>query len=241
MKRILIIEDDLAILRGLKDNLEYESYEVLTAEDGEQGYCLIREKAPDLIILDLMLPKMNGYELCRKVREEGVTIPVLMLTARGEEVDRVRGLDLGADDYVTKPFSVPELLARVRAILRRGQTSNVSHLPDELHFGDVLVDFKRFEADKAGKTINMSRKEFGVLRLLAGRAGEVVTRDEVLDQVWGYDHYPTTRTVDNHIALLRNKLEDDPSNPCYLITVHGVGYKLVIEKPHPPHKRKTIS
>jgi len=230
MKRILIIEDDLAILRGLKDNLEYESYEILTAEDGEQGYCLIREKKPDLIILDLMLPKMSGYELCRKVREEGVTTPILMLTARGEEVDRVLGLDLGADDYVTKPFSVPELLARVRAILRRVQRSKVGNLPGELRFGKVSIDFKRFEARRAGKILNMSRKEFGVLRLLAARAGEVVTRDELLDEVWGYDQYPTTRTVDNHIALLRTKLEEDPSKPRHLLTVHGVGYKLVMEK-----------
>ena len=230
MKRILIIEDDLAILRGLKDNLEYESYEILTAEDGEQGYCLIREKKPDLIILDLMLPKMSGYELCRKVREEGVTTPILMLTARGEEVDRVLGLDLGADDYVTKPFSVPELLARVRAILRRVQRSKKGNLPGELRFGKVSIDFKRFEARRAGKILNMSRKEFGVLHLLAARAGEVVTRDELLDEVWGYDQYPTTRTVDNHISLLRTKLEDDPSKPRYLLTVHGVGYKLVLEK-----------
>lgn len=230
MKRILIIEDDLAILRGLKDNLEYESYEVLTAEDGEQGYCLIREKKPDLIILDLMLPKMNGYEVCRKVRDEGVTTPILMLTARGEEVDQVLGLDLGADDYVTKPFSVPELLARVRAILRRVQKSKVGDLPGELRFGKVSIDFKRFEARRAGKILNMSRKEFGVLRLLAARAGEVVTRDELLDEVWGYDQYPTTRTVDNHIALLRTKLEEDPSKPRHLLTVHGVGYKLVLEK-----------
>jgi len=230
MKRILIIEDDLAILRGLKDNLEYESYEILTAEDGEQGYCLIREKKPDLIILDLMLPKMSGYELCRKVREEGVTTPILMLTARGEEVDRVLGLDLGADDYVTKPFSVPELLARVRAILRRVQRSKKGDLPGELRFGKVSIDFRRFEARRAGKILNMSRKEFGGIRLLAARAGEVVTRDELLDEVWGYDQYPTTRTVDNHIALLRTKLEDDPSKPRHLITVHGVGYKLVMEK-----------
>jgi len=230
MKRILIIEDDLAILRGLKDNFEYESYEILTAEDGEQGYCLIREKKPDLIILDLMLPKMSGYELCRKVREEGVTTPILMLTARGEEVDRVLGLDLGADDYVTKPFSVPELLARVRAILRRVQRSKKGDLPGELRFGKVSIDFKRFEARRAGKILNMSRKEFGVLRLLAARAGEVVTRDELLDEVWGYDQYPTTRTVDNHIALLRTKIEEDPSKPRHLLTVHGVGYKLVMEK-----------
>jgi len=137
MKRILIIEDDMAILRGLKDNLEYESYEVLTATDGEQGYCLIQEKKPDLIVLDLMLPRMSGYELCRKVRKEGITTPILMLTARGEEVDRVLGLDLGADDYVTKPFSVPELLARIRAIIRRIHQAKTGDLPSDLRFGDV--------------------------------------------------------------------------------------------------------
>lgn len=230
MNRILIVEDDLAILRGLKDNLEYESYKVLTATDGEEGYCLIREKKPDLIILDLMLPKMSGYELCRKVREDGLTTPILMLTARGEEVDRVLGLDLGADDYVTKPFSVPELLARIRAILRRVRQSRSGDLPNELHFDDVSIDFRCFEARKAGQILNMSRKEFGVLRLLAARVNEVVTRDELLDEVWGYDQYPTTRTVDNHIALLRSKLEEDPSSPRHLLTVHGVGYKLVLEK-----------
>ncbi|NIM94686.1 MAG: response regulator [Anaerolineales bacterium] len=227
MSRILIIEDDRAILRGLKDNLEYESYEVLTATEGEQGYRLIQEHDPDLIILDLMIPKMDGYELCRKVRGEGTATPILMLTARSEEVDRVQGLDLGADDYVTKPFSVPELLARIRAILRRAQPS--ADLPDHLRFEDVFVDFKRFQAEKSGQTLKLSRKEFGVLRLLAARIGQVVTRNEMLDEVWGHECYPTTRTVDNHIASLRAKLEDDPSKPCHLITVHGVGYKLVRE------------
>jgi len=229
MKRILIIEDDAAILRGLKDNLEYESYEVLTAVDGEEGYYLIKQKKPDLIILDLMLPKMNGYELCRKVRHEGVTTPILMLTARGEEMDRVHGLDLGADDYVTKPFSVPELLARIRAIIRRIQKAKTGDLPNDLKFGQISVDFKCFEARKGDEVLDMSRKEFGVLRLLAARAGEVITRDELLDEVWGYDQYPTTRTVDNHIALLRTKLEENPSKPRHLLTVHGVGYKLVLE------------
>ena len=226
MNRILIIEDDPAILRGLKDNLEHESYEVLTATDGEQGYGLIQKSHPDLIVLDLLIPRMSGYELCRKVRGEGITTPILMLTARSEEVDRVLGLDLGADDYVTKPFSVPELLARIRAILRRAQPT-VS-LPDQLRFDDVFVDFKRFEARKAGEVSKLSRKEFGVLRLLAARPGQVVTRNELLDEVWGYENYPTTRTVDNHIASLRAKLEDDPSKPRHLITVHGVGYKLLL-------------
>jgi DNA-binding response OmpR family regulator len=227
MSRIIIIEDDRAILRGLKDNLEYESYEVFTATDGEQGYRLIKEESPDLIVLDLMIPRMDGYELCRKVRSEGITTPILMLTARGEEMDRVHGLDIGADDYVTKPFSMLELLARIRAILRRAQPPTA--LPENLNFDDVSVDFKRFEATKAGKALKLSRKEFGVLRLLTARVGQVVTRNEMLDEVWGHESYPTTRTVDNHIASLRAKLEDDPSEPRHLITVHGVGYKLVIE------------
>jgi DNA-binding response OmpR family regulator len=227
MKRILIIEDDTAILRGLKDNLEYEHYEVETAADGEQGYALAHEKKPDLIILDRMLPRMSGDDLCRKIRSEGVLTPILMLTARGEEADRVRGLDLGADDYMTKPFSLPELLARVRAVFRRVQLSRTGNLPERLRLADLSVDFKRFEANKAGRRLELSRKEFGVLRLLAARAGEVVTRDELLDEVWGYDRFPTTRTVDNHIALLRSKIEDDPAEPRYLLTVRGVGYKLV--------------
>ncbi len=225
MNRILVVEDDPAILRGLTDNLKYESYEVLAAADGEAGYRLIREKQPDLIILDLMLPKLSGYELCRKLRGEGVTTPILMLTARGEEADRVLGLDLGADDYVTKPFSVRELLARIRAILRRTQPPRA--LPDELRFDDVAVDFRRYEARKGDTLLEMTRKEFGILRLLAARAGEVVSRDELLNEVWGYENYPSTRTVDNHIAGLRAKLERDPGQPRRLLTVHGVGYKLV--------------
>ncbi len=230
MKRILVIEDDLAILRGLKDNLEFEAYEVLTAEDGERGYAVLRAEKPDLVILDLMLPKMSGNELCRKVRNEGLTAPILMLTARGDEKDRVAGLDQGADDYLTKPFSVPELLARIRALIRRVELSKTGDLPAELHFDDVAIDFKRFAASKAGKAIEMSRKEFGVLRLLAARRGEVVQRGELLDEVWGFDQYPTTRTVDNHIALLRAKLEEDPSNPRRILTVYGVGYRLIFEK-----------
>ena len=226
MSTILAIEDDPAILRGLADNLRFESYDVLTATDGEAGYALIRDKRPDLIILDLMLPKLSGYEICRKVRAEGLQTPILMLTARGEEGDRVLGLDLGADDYVTKPFSVRELLARVRALLRRTQTPRAA-LPDTLAFGDVEIDFRSWEARRAGKPLEMTRKEFSVIRLLAARAGEVVSRDELLNEVWGYENYPNTRTVDNHIAGLRAKLEPDPAEPRYLRTVHGVGYKFV--------------
>ncbi len=228
MMRLLIIEDDQAILRGLKDNLEFESYDVLTAADGETGYRLAREEDPDLIILDLMLPKIDGYEICRQLRAEGRTTPILMLTARSEEIERVCGLDLGADDYVTKPFSIPELLARVRAILRRSGTTGSRRKDGLLEFDEVIVDFNRFEARHGDRELKLSRKEFGVLRFLADRAGEVVTRDELLDQVWGCDQYPTTRTVDNHVASLRSKLEQNPAEPKRLLTVHGVGYKLVL-------------
>lgn len=225
MSVILVVEDDPAILRGLADNLKFESYDVLTAADGETGYRMAREKKPDLIVLDLMLPRMSGYEVCRKLRGEGVETPILMLTARGEEADRVLGLDLGADDYVSKPFSVRELLARIRAVLRRAHPPRA--MPDELRFDDVAVDFRSWEATRGGRPLEMTRKEFSVLRYLASRAGEVVSRDELLNEVWGYENYPTTRTVDNHIAGLRNKLERDPAQPRYLKTVHGVGYKFV--------------
>jgi DNA-binding response OmpR family regulator len=225
MSRILVVEDDPTILRGLADNLAIESHEVLTAMDGERACSIVREHKPDLVILDLMLPRMSGYDVCRKLRGEGITTPIMILTARGEEADRVLGLDLGADDYLTKPFSLRELLARVRALLRRTRAGAPSI--DALRFEDVLIDFKRYEARKAGRAIEMTKKEFGVLRYLAARAGEVATREELLDEVWGYDAMPTTRTVDNHVALLRAKLEVDPSQPRHLQTVHGVGYKWV--------------
>lgn len=225
MSRILVIEDNTALLRGLRDNLEAESHEVLTAADGEEGYRLSREEQPDLIVLDLMLPELSGYEICRKLRETGHDVPILMLTARGEEADRVLGLDLGADDYVTKPFSVRELLARIRALLRRAESHPV--LPERLAFEDVVVDFLGYEARKAGEEVELTPKEFGVIRYLASRTGEVVHRYELLEEVWGYQSYPTTRTVDNHIASLRAKLEDEPAEPRHLLTVHGVGYRFV--------------
>jgi len=196
-----------------------------SASDGESGYALIREKKSDLIVLDLMLPKLSGYEICRKVRAGGIHTPILMLTARGEEADRVLGLDLGADDYVAKPFSIRELLARIRAILRRSEPAK--SMPDELRFDDVAVNFLSYEAHKGGQRLEMTRREFQILRLLASRAGEVVTRDELLNEVWGFENYPTTRTVDNHIAGLRAKIEADPAEPRRLRTVHGVGYKFV--------------
>jgi len=226
MSRILVVEDDPAILRGLADNLRADAHEILTAADGETAYRLLHEKKPDLVVLDLMLPKLSGYEICQRARREGLTTPILMLTARGEEADRVHGLDLGADDYMTKPFSVRELLARVRAVLRR--TNPPKPAPDQLRFDDVVIDFLKYEAAKGGRAVELTRKEFGVLRLLAGRPGEVVSRDDLLNDVWGYENYPNTRTVDNHIASLRAKLEAEPSAPKRLITVHGVGYKLTV-------------
>lgn len=233
MKRILIIEDDVSILSGLKDVLTFKSYEVLTAEDGETGYAAAGKEKPDLIILDIMIPKMDGLALCRKLRAEGNATPVLMLTAKGEEPDKIRGLDIGADDYVTKPFSLPELLARVRALLRRTPERTPESPPESLKMGDVFLNFKKYEATKGDAVMNLSPKEFGILGYLASRAGEVVTRDELLDEVWGYDLYPTTRTVDNHIAQLRAKIENNPAEPRYLLTVHGVGYKLALDEEKP--------
>jgi DNA-binding response OmpR family regulator len=226
MSRVLVVEDDPAILHGLQESLRLERHDVLSASDGETGYRLAREKKPDLLILDLMLPKMGGFEICRRLRAEAFTAPILMLTARGDEADRVLGLDLGADDYVTKPFSVREFLARVRALLRRQEKKDT--LPDELRFDDVVVNFRRCEALKRGAAVELTRKELGVLRLLAAKAGEVVTRDDLLNGVWGFESYPNTRTVDVHIAMLRSKLEDQAATPRRLITVHGIGYKLVI-------------
>jgi DNA-binding response OmpR family regulator len=229
MTTVLAIEDDPAILRGLADNLRFEGYDVITATDGETGYRLQQERKPDLILLDLMLPRMSGFEFCRKLRGEGIQTPVLMLTARSEEPDRVLGLDLGADDYVTKPFSVRELMARVRALLRRSQPSSdgIPALPDELRFGDTEIDFRSYEARRNGAPVEMTRKEFAILRFLASRAGDVVTRDDLLNEVWGYESYPSSRTVDNHVAGLRAKLERDASQPEHIKTVHGVGYKFI--------------
>ena len=225
MSRVLIVEDDPAILRGLADNLRFDSHEVVTAADGEAGYRLAREKSPNLILLDLMLPRMSGYEVCRKLRAEGVDTPIIMLTARGEEADRILGLDLGADDYVSKPFSIGELLARIRALLRRSQP--LKKQPDDLRFDDFVIDFRRYEARKDGRLLELTRKEFGMLRFLAARAGDVVSRDDLLNEVWGYESSPTTRTVDTHVATLRAKLEADPAKPRHLQTIHGVGYKWV--------------
>jgi DNA-binding response OmpR family regulator len=173
-----------------------------------------------------MLPTMSGLEICRKLRAEGFSAPILMVTARGDETDRVLGLDLGADDYVTKPFGIRELLARVRALLRRGRAAETA--PDALRLGDIAVDFRKWVAQKGDAPLDLTRKEFGILRMLAAKAGEAVTREDLLNEVWGYENYPTTRTVDNHIASLRAKIEEDPAEPRRLVTVFGVGYRLIV-------------
>lgn len=228
MTKVLVVEDDPGILRTVADNLRFEQYEVVTATDGEAGYALRQQQRPDLIVLDLMLPRLSGLELCQRLRAENVQVPVLILTARGEEADRVRGLDLGADDYVTKPFSVAELMARVRALLRRA--SSASAAPATLRFGVVEVDFMRYEARRHGQLVELTRKEFALLRFLSSREDIVVSRDELLNQVWGFHSYPVTRTVDNHVSSLRAKLEADPARPAHIQTVHGVGYKFVPDR-----------
>lgn len=223
MTKLLIIEDEAAILRGLADQFRREGYEVHAASDGDSGWAAIPEQRPDLIVLDLMLPGMSGYEICRKLREQGDQTPVLMLTAHGEEADRVLGLDLGADDYVTKPFSLRELLARVRALLRRTQAAAL--MPARLRVNDIEIDFAGYTASREGCPVPMTRREFQLLRALVSRPNQVLTRDELLDAVVGEDVYVTNRVIDNHVVSLRSKIEIDPSAPRHLITVRGVGYK----------------
>lgn len=223
MSKILIIEDEESILMPLEDNLKLEGYSVATASDGERGLALARRKHFDLIILDIMLPKLSGFEVCKKLRRDGHMTPILMLTAKSQEIDKVLGLELGADDYVTKPFSSRELLARVKAILRRvtePQRGVLFH-----RFGAIELDFKKYEARKKGKLIPMTALEFALLHFFVQNSGRVVQRNEVLDNVWGKDVFVDARTVDKHISLLRRKLEDDPQEPKYLIGVRGVGYK----------------
>ncbi len=221
-KRILIVEDDPSIRQGLELTLLKTGYEVRTAADAEAGEKLLLELNPDLLILDLMLPGRSGLEFCKRIRKRDSQLPILMLTALSDESDRILGFDLSADDYVTKPFSLRELEARIRALLRRTEASEA--VLEILEFGDVRVDFKRYRAWKAGKKVHLPPKAYGVLQSLARSEGDVLSRDCLLEEVWGYDSVPTTRTVDNHVAQLRSVLEDDPVNPVYLLTVHGVGY-----------------
>ncbi|HTI99758.1 MAG TPA: response regulator transcription factor [Dongiaceae bacterium] len=223
-ERILIIEDEAPMRRALADLLTSEGYRVLTAADGAAGLERALAEKPDLLLLDLMLPRLDGFAVCAAVREQGLSIPVLMLTAKGQVEDRVNGLDAGADDYLVKPFSSAELLARLRALLRR--VGRKTKLPVTLQFGAVMIDLVRQTAQRGKAPVHLTAKEFAMLRLLAAAAGEPVTRERFLDVIWGYTAFPTTRTVDNHMASLRAKLEADPRAPRWLLTVHGVGYKL---------------
>jgi DNA-binding response OmpR family regulator len=223
MKTIILVEDDPAILKGLEAALTEEHYRVLTAADGEKGLNLIRREKADLVILDVMLPKKDGFEICRELRGSGDSVPILFLTSRKEEVDRVLGLELGADDYVTKPFSVRELQARIRARLRRA--GEIRRELEEYSFGDVHVDFRKHEVTKGTDPVQLSARELEVLKYFIQREGEVVTRDSLLDDVWGYDTFPTTRTVDNYILSIRKKIEKDPAHPVHLLTIHSAGYK----------------
>lgn len=226
MYKILIVEDEEDLLRGLEISLSKEGYKVLKATRGETGVKLAIKENPDLIILDVMLPGISGLDVCRELRQKGIDVPIIMLTAKSEEIDRVVGLEIGADDYVTKPFSLRELLARIQAQLRR-QPLRPKKGPTHYCFGDVEIDFEKFRAVHKGKPLELTPKEFDILQLLIRCRGEVVTRDRLLDEVWGYETYPSTRTVDNHILKLRQKLEDDPANPRYILTAYGEGYKFV--------------
>jgi len=225
MAKILIIEDDASILLPLEDNLKLEGYEVSSATDGSEGLAMAREGHYDLIILDIMLPQLNGLEVCRQLRQDKNMTPVLMLTAKSQEVDKVLGLELGADDYVTKPFSPRELLARLKAILRR--TRQIQEGIDFYRFGDVEVDFTKYEAKKDGEPLDLTALEFALLHLLIANHGQVVHRDRILDEVWGEGVYIEPRTIDKHISLLRKKVEDDPQNPRFIVGVRSVGYKFV--------------
>lgn len=225
MPKILIVEDEESILLPLEDNLRLEGYEVASAKDGLQGLSMAKEQQYDLIVLDIMLPKMDGFEVCKQLRQDKIATPILVLTAKSQEVDKVLGLELGADDYVTKPFSPRELLARVKAILRRTQQTQQG--VDFYRFGDVEVDFKKYEAKKDGNPIDLTALEFALLHYLIAKSGQVVHRNTILDEIWGENVYIEPRTVDKHISLLRKKVEDDPQNPRFIVGVRGVGYKFM--------------
>ena len=223
--RVLLVEDEEGLILTLTDRLVSEGFDVDTASDGISGYEKACAGHYDLLILDVMLPKKNGYDICRDLRQQGIATPILMLTAKGETIDKVLGLKLGADDYLTKPFEVMELMARIEALLRRSpmHTNGKSH--EAFRFGDVAVDFKRAEVSRRNDRIELSAMEFKLLQYLIDHRGEVHSRDQLLDAVWGYDAMPNTRTVDVHIAWLRQKLEENPRHPQFIQTVHGMGYK----------------
>ena len=228
MADILLVEDDRAMARGIETNLQFEGHRVWHVARGDDAIARVDEAAPDLLILDVMLPGASGFEVCRHVRRRDRRLPILMLTARGDDVDKVMGLDLGADDYLTKPFSLSELLARVRALLRRAGVSGTTDLPDTVGFGDVHADFLRFEVTRGREPVHVTVTELALLRSLAAARGAAVSRDALVGMVWGDDVNVSNRTVDTHVLALRQKLEPHPASPRYLLTVHGVGYRLVL-------------
>lgn len=223
--RILIVEDEPAMVAGLRDNFEYEGYQVISAEDGVSGLERALADEPDLVLLDVMMPKMSGLDLCKQLKARRPSVPIIMLTARGQEIDKVVGLELGADDYITKPFSVRELMARVKAVLRR--VSPATAPPEVYRFSDIEVNIRSNEVLRAGSPVDLSAKEFALLAYFISHPAETLTRDRLLDAVWGYENYPNTRTVDTHIVHLRQKLESQPEEPRFILTVHGSGYKFV--------------
>lgn len=225
MKKILLIEDDPNIARGLLLSLQAEHYSLLSAANGEKGFQLAQQENIDLIILDLMLPGKNGEEICRELRQRGVKTPILILTSRGEEIDKVLLLEMGADDYMTKPFGIRELQARVKALLRR--STDIRPQIESFSFADITLDFKKQEAARKKKPLQLTTKEFEILHFFIQHEGEVIGRDTLLDEVWGYEVFPTTRTVDNYILTLRKKIEDNPAEPKHLLTIHKAGYKFV--------------
>lgn len=231
-RKILIVEDDDSILMGIENILRGEGYEICSSKSGQEGYRLAKEIEPGLMILDLMLPGMSGLEICKRLRDEGMKTPIIMLTAKADENDKVFGLEVGADDYITKPFSVRELIARVKALLRREEFATASAeepAPDEFKFGEVVVNLKRHEVLKAGERQDLTNREFLLLEYFIQHRGELLTRDRLLDDIWGYEVYPTTRTVDTHIRRLRKHIEPNPDKPRYIKTVHAAGYLFEIE------------
>ena len=228
MAKILVVDDEQNMRTGLKDNLEFEGYDVEIANDGEQGLKKILENNYNLIILDVMMPKKSGFDVCKEVRKTGITTPIILLTAKGEEIDKVVGLEIGADDYVTKPFSLRELLARVKAILRRGENLVMNESALEVKIGKLEINFNGYKATSKNKDVQMSHKEFEILHHLWKHRNSTVSRDDLLTEVWGYDENPATRTVDNFILKLRQKIEVDSNHPQIILTVHGIGYKLVL-------------
>jgi two-component system alkaline phosphatase synthesis response regulator PhoP len=225
MAKILIVEDEPNMVAGLRDNFEFEGYQVITAPDGVAGLERALSESPDLVILDVMMPRMSGLDVCKQLKSKRPAIPIIMLTARGQEVDKVVGLELGADDYVTKPFSIRELLARVKAVLRR--SGNIPQREEKFSFGEVEVNVRSCQVTRKGKALDFSSKEFELLRYFLVHPGETLSRDRLLEEVWGYEHFPTTRTVDAHIVRLRQKVEPKPEEPRFILTVHGTGYKFV--------------